>query len=83
MRLQLQHIFTGVAVGAWEVQSQHMVDGRATGIGNGQIRGFTWLEMAATQGVHQRAQAFAAETHNANRTSTGRCGNGNDGGVVL
>ena len=51
MPLQLQHIFAGVAVGAWEVQSQHMVDGRATGIGNGQIRGFTWLEMAATQGV--------------------------------
>ena len=83
MRLQLQHVFACVAVGAREVQRQHMVDGCAVGVRDGQIRGFTRLEAAAAQGLHHRAQAFAAESHDADGASTGGSGNGNDGGVVL
>jgi hypothetical protein len=58
MGLQLQHVFTGVAVGSREVQGQYMVNGCAVGIGNGQVCGFTRLEAAATQGLHQWAQAL-------------------------
>jgi hypothetical protein len=39
--------------------------------------------MTTTQSHHQGSELFATDAHNAHGTSTGRCGNGNDGRIVL
>ena len=82
MGLQLQHIFAGVAVRAWEIDGQTMVYGRACRILERQISRFAWLQVLAAQPAHQRSNAFARHPNNAHGT-TPRCGGNGGNGVVV
>ena len=83
MRLQLQHVFAGVAMRRRKVQSQDLVHHLGLRVAKRQIGGVTGLQYATTQGLGEGSEVFATHAHDAHGTPAWRGGNGHDGGFVL
>jgi hypothetical protein len=82
MRLQLQHVFAGVAVRRRKVERETLVDGQAIPTEKGTVGGMPRHQRAAGERLDQRQQTAAGHAHDADRTPPGCSGDGNNGILV-
>ncbi|MNS68431.1 hypothetical protein D3C72_1017130 [compost metagenome] len=79
--LQLQHVFTGIGMGAAEVDRDAFIQQFAVHGFERQIVRVARGEFALEQAAHQFGQVRTRNAHDADAASSGGGGNGGNGGV--
>ena len=79
MRLQLQHVLTGIAVRTGKEQRQPMIDGLTLRIGKRQVMRLARIRRALDQLLDKRPNPSPRHPNNPHSAASGGSGNGNDG----